>query len=121
MNFFQWVFSNWLNVVFCFGPFIALVVLTFYLLNWLIAFRQTQIDKERLHHLKDHQVLATECCWLINDCPPEIRDACVAYQNPDIPCWQHFRSEGGGPLMSNCLECGVFRVAPVPEISVHTT
>jgi len=52
-------------------------------------------------------------CWVLNDCPEERRQNCVAYQNQDIPCWQNFRAIDGS-LKEKCLGCGVFRGAPVP-------
>ena len=54
-------------------------------------------------------------CWLLNDCPEEKCQNCVAYQEQSIPCWQHFRSENG-TLKEECLGCRVFRDAPVPII-----
>jgi len=50
-------------------------------------------------------------CWLFNDCPEEKRQNCLAYQNQEKPCWQHFRA-GDGALKESCLGCGVFRSAP---------
>lgn len=52
-------------------------------------------------------------CWEINVCPAEQRAACMAYNNPDKPCWQVFR-EKNGRLQERCIGCDVFRHAPVP-------
>ncbi|MGD2156300.1 MAG: hypothetical protein PVG32_05465 [Anaerolineales bacterium] len=54
-------------------------------------------------------------CWLKNECPPEQRERCLAYQNQDIPCWQHFRASDG-QLKEDCIGCDVFRGAPAPVI-----
>jgi len=52
-------------------------------------------------------------CWEVRDCPPEVRDSCPAYAHPEMPCWQVFRN-GGGRLKEECLDCELFRDAPVP-------
>lgn len=55
-------------------------------------------------------------CWVLNDCPPEQRERCAAYQQSSVPCWQVFRDEAGR-LPQRCLSCRVFRQTPVLEIS----
>lgn len=52
-------------------------------------------------------------CWEINQCSPERRSNCPAYQNGNVPCWQLFRSPEG-QLKEECLGCEVFRRAPLP-------
>jgi hypothetical protein len=52
-------------------------------------------------------------CWATKDCAPEKRERCPAYMQQVQPCWQTFRSEGGH-LREDCLECDVFRKAPLP-------
>jgi hypothetical protein len=107
-----------LNVLICIGPFIAFLVTSFYLVNWLVAYRAARIEKVATPGGILQEVSETIQCWVINNCPPEQRDNCIAYQNQDTPCWQHFRSEGGGPLMANCLGCKVFQNAPMRELPV---
>ena len=51
-------------------------------------------------------------CWETTDCPPEKRQACPAYAQPSVPCWQVLRQQSG-QLMTACLGCGVFLHAPV--------
>jgi len=51
-------------------------------------------------------------CWEVNGCTPEMRAACNGFQS-DQPCWQAFRKENGY-LKENCLDCDVFRKAPIP-------
>lgn len=51
-------------------------------------------------------------CWEINNCPPEQIKNCIAAKSP-LPCWQVYRDENGH-LLEKCLDCKVFRDAPVP-------
>ena len=46
-------------------------------------------------------------CWVFNDCPPEKREKCPAYQENYISCWQVFR-DNYGTLREGCLDCKVF-------------
>jgi hypothetical protein len=50
-------------------------------------------------------------CWEVHNC--QNKEKCTAFANPGTPCWQQFRSEEG-LLKDSCLECSVFRNAPVP-------
>jgi hypothetical protein len=52
-------------------------------------------------------------CWEVRGCPPERRESCPAYLHPEIPCWQILRAPTG-QLRKGCLECEVFRDAPLP-------
>jgi hypothetical protein len=52
-------------------------------------------------------------CWMTNDCPRENLAKCPAYRERGRPCWQVFR-EDSGQLREGCLDCDVFRKAPVP-------
>ncbi len=52
-------------------------------------------------------------CWEAKGCSQEKRKGCPAATNPDVPCWQIFRSRNGA-LREDCLGCDVFRQAPVP-------
>jgi hypothetical protein len=54
-------------------------------------------------------------CWLFNNCSEEQRSKCKAYQNQNVPCWQHFRGING-ELKEDCIGCGVFRGFPTPAI-----
>jgi hypothetical protein len=53
-------------------------------------------------------------CWLVNQCPPELRANCTAYAHPEIACWQFYRQGNSGFMLEKCLDCQVFRGAPVP-------
>jgi hypothetical protein len=52
-------------------------------------------------------------CWEVNHCAPEKRLMCQAFINPEIPCWQQFRSPDG-LLRETCLGCRVYQTAAVP-------
>lgn len=55
-------------------------------------------------------------CWKINKCSAEQRAKCLAYANPDKPCWQVYRGSDG-LLQDKCLGCDVFKKAPVPVLA----
>jgi hypothetical protein len=50
-------------------------------------------------------------CWEVHNC--QNKEQCTAYVNRGTPCWQQFRSDEG-LLKESCLDCSVFRNAPVP-------
>ena len=52
-------------------------------------------------------------CWEIRGCSESERADCPAHARPETPCWQVFR-EIKGRLPERCLDCEVFRQAPVP-------
>jgi hypothetical protein len=51
-------------------------------------------------------------CWEIRGCSESERADCPAHARPETPCWQVFR-EIEGRLPERCLDCEVFREAPV--------
>ena len=73
-----------------------------------------QAEEVRAQAVADGMVPIVKC-WLLNDCPEEARVNCIAYQNQGKPCWQHFRTKNGC-LKDGCIDCKVFRGAPVPVI-----
>ena len=52
-------------------------------------------------------------CWEVKGCSKGQMEKCPAVAQPDVPCWQVFRSKDG-TLKDTCLGCDVFRQAPVP-------
>ncbi len=46
-------------------------------------------------------------CWELRDCPPETRDPCPAYRQPQLPCWQAVKQASRGRIQSKCLDCGL--------------
>jgi hypothetical protein len=63
---------------------------------------------------------ALPACWELLNCPPGRRAGCPAYQHAEIACWQVFRLEDGG-LKPACLDCEVYRRAPVAIRAAHHT
>jgi hypothetical protein len=58
-------------------------------------------------------VPAGKRCWEIKDCSEEKKKNCPAAANKNLPCWQVFRTKDG-VMKEACLECDVFRQAPLP-------
>ena len=56
-------------------------------------------------------------CWEKKGCAEAKRKSCLAYNQFNIPCWQVFRTNNGR-LQEGCLECDVFRLAPVPTLNI---
>ncbi len=52
-------------------------------------------------------------CWEQKQCPAEQRATCPVYAQKGVLCWQVLRDKEGN-LKTACLECGIFRDAPVP-------
>jgi hypothetical protein len=58
-------------------------------------------------------------CWEIKGCPSDQREACEGARS-EKPCWQALRLDNGD-LRGACLDCEVFRHAPVPmPVPVHS-
>ena len=100
-----------LGVVVRFGIPVGLTVLLVWFFRKLD--RQWQAEAE----LAVEQVLPKNPgCWKVNKCSKEDRSKCMAYANPDKPCWHVFR-DSEGLLQDKCLGCMVFRKAPVPVLA----
>jgi hypothetical protein len=52
-------------------------------------------------------------CWEQKQCSPEKLASCPVYAQKELPCWQVMRDKNGN-LKPGCLDCGVFRNAPLP-------
>jgi hypothetical protein len=52
-------------------------------------------------------------CWEQKQCSVEKRESCPAYAQKGVPCWQVMRDKQGN-LKPGCVDCGVFRDAPIP-------
>lgn len=92
-----------------FGVPILLTVILVYLLRRLDERWQAEARSEMLAV----PMARNTGCWDVHNCSPEQKQECSAYAHPDMPCWQHFRSQQGA-LQEKCLGCDVFRQAPVP-------
>ena len=88
---------------------IAVTIFVVVILKWLDERWKKEADLDESAVVKVGNV----GCWDINNCPAEKREQCLAYTNPDKPCWQVFREEDGR-LQEQCIGCEIFRHAPVP-------
>ncbi len=52
-------------------------------------------------------------CWEVKRCSEEAKKNCPAAAQPDAPCWYVFKGRDG-VMKEACLDCKVFRRAPVP-------
>jgi len=87
------------------------------LLLWLLKRldERWQLDAEKTRLMQLAQTAAsTPKCWETIQCAPELRVGCMAYQHPDVPCWQ-VKRQFSGHLPDRCLTCQVFRMAPMPQ------
>ena len=72
---------------------------------------QVEISERRTRSMEGVAIQEIKC-WELRACAEEERGDCIAFQNPAIPCWQHFRN-GNGELREDCLECEIFRITPI--------
>ena len=67
---------------------------------------QTQSLREGLAKLAGpDRSIASVRCWEANDCPPERRDACCAYLEPETACWDAVSPNGH--LQEACRRCAL--------------
>lgn len=72
-----------------------------------------QAEAEEMRRVRvETAVAAQPPCWEIRNCSAELRAACPIYGRRDKPCWQ-LRREITGRLPEACLDCIVFRNAPM--------
>lgn len=95
-----------------FGLPIAVTALVVWILRTLDARWQAEAEKVRVRPHSLGADVRQVRCWETRDCPPEKRDSCPALSQPEKPCWQIFRDDQGR-LLEPCLDCEVFREAPV--------
>lgn len=50
-----------------------------------------------------YTIWSSDPCWVENNCPPEERIKCEAFQQADKPCWEVFRNNGS--FSKECTEC----------------
>jgi hypothetical protein len=96
-----------------FGLPIAATILVVWLLGKIDARWQVEAEQEGIERLTQPGLVSQIRCWVLNDCPPEMRERCPAYAQLNTPCWHVFR-DGNGQMKEQCLDCEVFRRAPVP-------
>jgi hypothetical protein len=49
---------------------------------------------------------ASQPCWEVKNCSPELRAECPAFEQADVPCWLA-RQIAGQPLPKGCTTCAV--------------
>jgi hypothetical protein len=100
-----------IGIMIRFGLPILITALVVWTLKRLDARWQAEIDERRIQSMEGVAIQEIKC-WELQNCLEEERGDCVAFQNPAIPCWQHFRN-GQGELREDCLECEIFRITPI--------
>lgn len=90
-----------------FGIPIAITAVAVYFLCRLDARWQAEAETEA-----SLPVVEKPQCWKVMNCTPEMRASCPGYLS-EAPCWQARRKENGY-LLDKCLECDIFRNAPIP-------
>jgi len=70
-------------------------------------------EEARFQMTNSPKLIPENPCWEVNNCSPEKKYQCKAFINPDVPCWQQYRSTNG-LLRESCLSCSVYRNAPAP-------
>jgi hypothetical protein len=92
------------------GVPILLTVLVAYFLRRLDTRWQEEAQKQMAN---SPRLIPANPCWEVNHCSPEKKYHCKAFINPEVPCWQQYRSTDG-LVRESCLSCSVFRNAPAP-------
>jgi hypothetical protein len=88
---------------------VAVTIVAIYLLRKLDLHWQEQAERE-----VNRPAVEKVSCWELKNCPAEKRKACPAVLSPQ-PCWQVNRLPNGY-LQEECLDCVIFRNAPVPAL-----
>jgi hypothetical protein len=90
---------------------IALPLLIMAGLVYILRRLDARWREEAIYHQKFETAKDQKHCWEIKGCSAERMANCEATKT-DEPCWQVFRKTNGY-LMDECLQCPVFRSAPV--------
>ena len=114
METFEGIFWSIFWFVVRFGIPVLITILIVRIFSKLDTRWREQAEEVRAQAVADGVVPVVKC-WLLNDCPEEGKAKCKAYQDQGKPCWQHFRTKDGC-LKEDCIDCKVFRGAPVPVI-----
>lgn len=78
------------------------------LIGWLLRRLDARWQAEAESELAQLQARTTPApCWEVHHCPPGMRQRCPAYNQPNVPCWEHQRANG--QLQAACLTCKVRR------------
>ena len=90
---------------------IALPLLIMASLVYILRRLDARWQAEAMYHQKFETAEGQKRCWEIKNCSAEQMSNCEATKT-DEPCWQAFRKKNGY-LKDECLQCQVFRSAPV--------
>ena len=80
-----------------------------------ISYREEAITKAEQDIY--YTIWARNPCWENNDCSPETRLKCKAYQQNEKPCWEVYRTNGS--YSKNCESCE-FREKVLIKIDQYT-
>ena len=89
----------------------ALPILIMGALVYILRRLDARWQAEATYHQKFKTAKDQKRCWEIKGCSVEQMANCEATKT-DEPCWQVFRKTNGY-LKDECLQCQVFRSAPV--------
>ena len=103
---------GWFVLRFGFPILATVLIVRFF--KWLDQ-RWQRETLERRPSMGAEAMLPIIQCWSMNNRPEGTCQNCLAYQDQSKPCWQHFRMKDGC-LKEECIDCKVFRGAPVPVI-----
>ncbi len=81
-------------------------------LVYLLSRMDARWQKEAIQQKNPISESGQEPCWNQKGCSPEEVLACPVAKSTE-PCWQVFR-QSNGYLAQKCLDCQVFRNAPIP-------
>jgi hypothetical protein len=90
---------------------IALPLLIMAGLVYILRRIDARWQAEAIYRQKFETAKDQKHCWEIKNCSAEQMSNCEATKT-DEPCWQVFRKTNGY-LKDECLQCQVFRSAPV--------
>ena len=91
---------------------LAVTALVVFMLHKLDARWQAEAEQELKMLAKDEM----PCC---KEQRVSVDQLALRLASGERPCWQTHRSSNGH-LREDCLDCEVFRDAPVPTVHIHT-
>jgi MerR family transcriptional regulator/heat shock protein HspR len=85
-------------------------------LQWIGCIRYL-LHEKGLNQEGLRRLLALLPCWEINDCLPEERATCAAYEDRSVPCWDLARRANAD--LNHCYECEVYLSAMDHVLDAH--
>jgi hypothetical protein len=92
---------------------VAITTMLVYMFTRLDARWKAEAEQQKAPAVNSRMLAKNPGCWEINGCSDQKKKVCKAYANPDVPCWQLFRTKEG-LLRERCIGCDVFKQAPIP-------